>query len=62
MFVSDIVECDEGQSGPCEQICTNTIGGFECSCEEGFEVVSDTQCEGKIYGCSEVLFDALIND
>ena len=32
---SDINECDTINGG-CEQICTNTIGSFACSCEPGY--------------------------
>ena len=45
----DINECDEHSSG-CNQICTNTIGGFTCSCYNGFTFSegSITFCEGKV--------------
>ncbi|XP_033731362.1 signal peptide, CUB and EGF-like domain-containing protein 2, partial [Pecten maximus] len=37
---SDIDECTD--YGPCEQICTNTVGSFQCSCRSGFTVDSTT--------------------
>ena len=35
-FLSDINECD---NNPCQNgaTCTNTIGGYQCSCTQGFE-------------------------
>lgn len=33
----DIDECKEG-TNLCQQNCTNTIGGYQCGCEEGYEV------------------------
>lgn len=38
----DIDECD---SGRCDQDCSNTPGGFVCSCKEGFELLDDFKCE-----------------
>ncbi len=32
----DINECATNNGG-CNQVCTNTIGGFYCSCRQGFE-------------------------
>ena len=31
----------------CEQMCNNTIGGYDCSCQEGYQLLEGTgQCEG----------------
>lgn len=35
--VAEINECLNGTDN-CEQICTNTLGSFVCSCNEGFEL------------------------
>ena len=44
---SDINECVT-DSGGCQQICTNTNGSFECSCNQGYSLSSDrTTCIGK---------------
>ncbi|KAJ9548736.1 hypothetical protein OSB04_021279 [Centaurea solstitialis] len=32
----DINECEDPNSNPCEGICTNTPGGFTCSCPHGY--------------------------
>ncbi len=41
---ADINECEP--DNPCEGNCTNTIGSFECSCDEGY--TSDSLlCIGK---------------
>ena len=46
-LASDINECESESS--CAQVCTNTEGSYECSCNRGY-VVSDsdpTECVGK---------------
>lgn len=35
----DIDECAEGKTG-CE-FCQNTVGGFQCTCPDGFELSND---------------------
>lgn len=46
IFSLDINECDEGIDG-CHQICTNTNGSFECSCQPEFVLQSDqSTCNG----------------
>ena len=42
----DIDEC--GAFDPCEQVCTNTDGSYECSCEDGYieSEVSTSKCSG----------------
>ncbi|KVI11440.1 hypothetical protein Ccrd_010148 [Cynara cardunculus var. scolymus] len=32
----DINECEDPNSNPCEGICTNTPGGYTCSCPHGY--------------------------
>ena len=40
-------ECSEKTAG-CAQVCTNTIGSFNCSCRTGFYLGSDLKsCNGK---------------
>lgn len=51
---SDVNECAFG-SGPCSQICTNTLGSFTCSCEEGFQLASDGR------GCIGMLVATLLH-
>lgn len=40
----DVDECLTGRSS-CQQICKNTIGGFECGCFHGFKSVDSYKCE-----------------
>ncbi|KAI8493096.1 Troponin I, slow skeletal muscle [Branchiostoma belcheri] len=43
---SKIDECDTNNGG-CAQICTNTIGSFQCSCLDGFSLNTDGfTCDG----------------
>ncbi|KAI8485711.1 hypothetical protein Bbelb_365450 [Branchiostoma belcheri] len=37
---SDVDECST-LNGGCEQICTNTIGNFQCSCQNGYSLNTD---------------------
>ena len=44
---ADINEClPNGGRGPCDQICTNTLGSFSCSCQPGY-AVSGYACNGE---------------
>ena len=43
----DINECETANGG-CEQICSNTIGSFACSCDVGYRLDSNgLNCSGK---------------
>ena len=41
----DINECSTNNGG-CSQVCTNTVGSFVCTCNTGYELVSDV-CIGE---------------
>ncbi|XP_054716859.1 tolloid-like protein 1 [Uloborus diversus] len=44
-FVREVDECSSSSHG-CEQKCVNTVGGYRCECEIGFELHSDgKRCE-----------------
>ena len=44
---TDINECLG--TNPCEQNCNNTIGGFFCSCWDGYALLNDMiSCEGSL--------------
>ena len=44
----DIDECAV-DSTLCEHMCNNTIGSYECSCEEGYQLLEGTGlCEGVV--------------
>ena len=40
-FLSDIDECE---TNPCDQLCTNLVGSYNCSCNNGYQLVNDTEC------------------
>ena len=45
---TDIDECSEGISG-CSQLCSNTIGSYNCNCQNGYQLGIDNHtCLGKI--------------
>ena len=45
MFI-DVIDCVNG-SNLCEQICNELVGGYSCSCEDGYELKNDNvSCEG----------------
>ena len=36
-------------NGRCQQICTNEVGSFSCSCTEGYELQMDNiRCQGEL--------------
>ncbi|XP_054900042.1 thrombomodulin [Poeciliopsis prolifica] len=39
------IDIDECESNFCEQGCTNTYGGYACSCPPGFTLVGEHQCK-----------------
>ena len=48
MIFLDIDECTEG-SRQCTQNCSNTIGSYVCSCNEGFIIdVDRLTCDGEL--------------
>ena len=45
----DIDECSEYND--CHQMCTNTEGSYECSCDPGFMLTGDNRtCTGTYFG------------
>ena len=46
-FAADIDECSTSNGG-CDQVCTNTVGSFNCSCADGFSLNTDrATCDGQ---------------
>ena len=43
--LADTNECDIGNSG-CEQICTNQIPFYSCSCNHGYRLHNEKFCSG----------------
>lgn len=41
----NIIDIDECLKRPCDQNCTNTDGGYKCSCNSGFKLFSQSKCE-----------------
>ena len=49
MYVSDTDQDECIAFNPCDQLCLNTFGSFECSCMDGYELQDDmTSCEGML--------------
>ena len=47
VYLTDLNECLT-ENGGCRQTCTNTVGSFVCSCNEGYTLASDGRnCTGK---------------
>lgn len=52
-FISDVNECEKAiggliSNGGCQHKCNNTVGSFNCSCNDGFKLAEDlATCEGK---------------
>lgn len=47
LFTADIDECLEVTGKKCPQLCTNTEGGYTCSCVTGFQLMDDQKsCTG----------------
>ena len=55
ILYTDINEClpNEGR-GPCAQICTNTIGSFDCNCQLGY-MLSGYDCNGRMNVCISIM-------
>lgn len=52
IFLIDVDECALPK-GPCEQLCTNTEGSFQCYCHSGFQLHMDgLKCVGMYSGAS----------
>ena len=47
-FFTDINECENGQTNPCDRdaICSNTKGSYSCHCKQGF-VGDGFNCTGE---------------
>ena len=47
-----LIDIDECLSSPCEHICSNTLGSFQCSCNSGYQLdFNGRSCSGRqLYG------------
>ena len=56
IHISDINECSSnGGLGPCQQVCTNTNGSFNCSCQSGYNP-SGYNCIGMdVQNCNRLM-------
>ncbi|KAI8513808.1 hypothetical protein Bbelb_081320 [Branchiostoma belcheri] len=64
-FQADIDECAT-DSGGCDQICTNLLGSYNCSCRLGFALKADghgcediNECATDIGGCGQICTNVL---
>ena len=60
LLSADVNECVQGTHN-CEGTCTNTAGGFECGCPQGYQLSSDgrscidvDECANDRGGCGQV--------
>lgn len=54
---ADIDECEE-RTDQCTHVCTNTLGSYYCSCNNGYRVASNHyECEGGL--CEHCLWKML---
>ena len=45
----DMNQCSTDNGG-CDHTCTDLIPGYQCSCDDGFELSSDDHsCDGKLH-------------
>ena len=48
-FLSDKDECEAFDMNSCDQQCNNTVGGYDCSCVDGYELdANGFTCNGKL--------------
>ena len=50
-YDADVDECSEGTSG-CSQLCTNTIGSYTCTCDNGYQLTNDNHTCTDIDECT----------
>ncbi|XP_070569246.1 serine-rich adhesin for platelets-like [Ptychodera flava] len=48
----DIDECEDLDTSYCDQICYNSVGGYECSCYEGYKLFVGSNVADFSYGSS----------
>ena len=52
---ADINECTEDTDG-CQQVCTNSVGSYSCSCNRGYRLASDDHsCNGKLMNYKNII-------
>nr|XP_022325864.1 uncharacterized protein LOC111125916 isoform X1 [Crassostrea virginica] len=49
---TNIDECNSSNGSVCDHICTDTVGGYVCSCREGYTLTGNNRCEN-INECQE---------
>ena len=54
----DTNECDM-ETDSCQQYCNNTIGSYECYCDEGYELNNTYYCHGKHTACHIYIMQVL---
>ena len=50
VILTPTVDINQCQENPCEQICTDLEGGYECSCREGYQLLPGGRCTGELEG------------
>lgn len=59
-IITEINEC-AATSSPCEHTCTNTVGSFQCSCNDGYLLDDDGRsCDGTLI-CNNVIVTVYVH-
>ena len=53
-------ECEDGNNGGCDHMCNNYDGGFNCSCDNGYDLSKNGKdCIGKKCFVIHYFFDII---
>ncbi|EDV29248.1 uncharacterized protein TRIADDRAFT_19226, partial [Trichoplax adhaerens] len=53
ILCSDFDECASSATNNCQQVCVNTVGGYTCDCQSGYQLNSDGRTCTDINECQK---------